>query len=81
MANYYFPVKVHVRELVSQLLDVVCAERGCCARVLLHDDKVRRRHRALVDVLRYEEEILVLVPGHRVVQDGAGRGIFIVALK
>ena len=72
------PVVVHVRQLVRQLLDARGVQRqswSLAVQNLFENDEVSGRHCALVDGLGNEEEVLVLVPRHGVIQHRARRGV------
>ena len=66
------PIEVHVREVVAQFLDEVCAQSLWWLSFGAEIHEVRGGDRTLIDILRHQEEVLEVPSSDRVVQDYAG---------
>ena len=79
------PIKVHVSQLVSQLLNIVRTKFGNAIVFLFpdlaHHYEVSWAYRALIYRLRDEEKILVLIPGYCVIDNGSRRRILVFLLQ
>jgi hypothetical protein len=76
-ANSSGPVKVHMSELVGQLLDLIGLDG---LAVLMDHHHMGWGHRALGDGLGHEKKVLELVASHGVVQDCAWKKKVVVEI-